>query len=455
MRRIVARPGVAPSQRRNIASASTLASEATALPRSVSGRSWPRRNLRDVLTLRAIAIGGVALALGFAYPALGGRLPLPVIGVIASLAVFTLASGFRLARGAPVSERTFLVQLLADLVALAAIFYFTGGSSNPFVSLFILPITVAAATLGRRARWVTVGAAVAAYTALMFRHVPLPESGRPSFDFAVHVWGMWCGFVLSAGLVAFFVARIANALRAHDRDLSEAREQVLRADRWLALGTLAAGAAHELGTPLATMAVLTTELEKDPLTASEQIGTFRLLRRQIDRCKKILARMAVDAGEVQADEGRSVRIDRYLGGLLQQWQALRPNARLRSEFSGSEPAPRILADRTVDQAILAILDNAADASAHDVKLEACWDGGNLRIAVRDRGEGISTDVRRDAGHTIATTKAAEGGLGLGLFLARASLERLGGKIHLRDRQQGGVCAEITLPLEHLRISAGA
>jgi two-component system sensor histidine kinase RegB len=259
---------------------------------------------------------------------------------------------------------------------------------------------------------------------------------------------------LSALLVARFVSRIGTTLREHDRALAKAREEALRNEQWLALGTLAAGTAHELGTPLSTMAVISADLADEYRGDAELADRLGVLRSQIDRCKGILSRMAMEAGAMRADSGRMMAIDDYLTEVMDDWRAARPGARVNTQWSGSSPPPRIVADRALTQAIHNILNNAADASPESVDVEASWDPARLCIEVHDHGEGLAQAVRDRIGEPLVSGKTEQGGMGLGLFLARTVLERLGGKLELTPRQPSGVRARITLPLAPLLAARG-
>jgi len=340
-------------------------------------------------------------------------------------------------------DPSLLPGLLTDLAALSILLYFTGGSTNPFVSLLLLPIIAAAVSLEGSSRWILVAVGIASYTGLLFFYRPLPPSSPSSWAFAVHVWGMWAGFVVSAGSLTFFVARIGRDLRRRDRELAMARERALRADQVVALGALAAGSAHELGTPLATMAVLVGELQRE---LPGQRSELALLREQIDRCKGILARMAEDAGQVRAEAGRRVRVDRFLQSVLEEWRTRRPRVRVKLHWSGRQPVPEMVADASVGHALLAVLDNAADAYPEAVGVEASWSRQRLHIAVLDRGRGLTRSQREQLGRGVARVRATRRGMGLGLLIARASVERLGGQLRLQAREGGGVRAEIGLPL---------
>jgi two-component system sensor histidine kinase RegB len=409
-----------------------------------------RTYLRHLLHLRLVALGGQALAYFLVAGTPHITLPvLPLLAVGGGVLAHTLRSLYRLTRKAPVGERAILMETAVDLASLTLSLYMTGGANNPFVCLLLLPVTVATATLRPLLSWCVAGSAAGCYTLLMFLHAPLGMAHHANGAFELHVWGMWYGFLLSAVLVALFVARIGATVRAHDRALAKACEQALRTEKWLALGTLATGTAHELGTPLATMAVLATDLRDDLAGRPDLTEQLTILRSQIDRCKGILARMARDAGEIQADAGRPMALEEYLMALMEEWRAIRPGARVTTRWHGSQPPPRIVADRSLTQAIHNILNNAADASPHYVDVEATWDNSSLNIEIRDRGEGLRPTRDPPPEPVPLASNSEKSGLGLGLLLARTVLERLGGEVTLQPGKPSGVRARISLPLAPL------
>ncbi|RMD79736.1 MAG: sensor histidine kinase, partial [Gammaproteobacteria bacterium] len=418
-------------------------------------RAPGRLNLRRLVLLRAVAVAGQALAIAVAAGPLGLPLPLlPLGAVLGAEVLLSLATWAYLARGGEAGPRGFLLQLAADVAALAALLYWTGGAANPFVSLFLVPLAVAAAVLPPPGVWALAGLAVGCHTLLLFWHRPLPvaapagggEAGLPLPG--LHVLGMWLGFVLGAVLLAWFVTRMGQALQERERELARARERALRDERLLALATLAAGTAHELGTPLGTIAVLARELEREHGAGDPELARrLALLRAQVGRCKEALGALAAAAGESRAEAGRLRPLAAFLEGLAETWRRRRPGAALRCRLEGPRPGPRLVADRSLEQALLSILDNAADASPGEVELEARWDEGQLRLAVCDRGPGLGAAVARAAGRRPVSTKPQ--GLGLGLFLAHAAIRRLGGEIRLEERPGGGTCTRVVLPLAPL------
>ncbi len=405
-------------------------------------------SLHYVLLLRALSISGQIVGIAAMSYALSMPPPmLPMIFTLGGLTLFSLYSWWRIRAGQAVTETTFLIQLLVDILALSILLYFLGGSTNPLVSLLLLPVTVAAALLRPAYTWSIASVAAISYTALMFIHAPTDEHQHHNFE--IHVWGMWFGFLLSACLVAYFVSRIGATLRNNDRALARAREDALKAEQVVALGTLAAGTAHELGTPLATMAVLGKELELEYQHMPELVSPLGLLRGQIDRCKEILSRMSVHAGQLQAGAGHHQTVDEYLHDLLDEWQDTRAGVQVKIDLQGPLPGAHIIADRTLSQAILNVLNNAADASSETIEVIANWDEAQLTLEVIDQGGGLSPAVAARLGEPFVTTKAPGKGLGLGLYLARSTLDRLGGSIQLNNRENEGLSARITVPLAQL------
>jgi two-component system sensor histidine kinase RegB len=407
-------------------------------------------NLRRLLGLRAIALAGLGLTLWFVVARLGMRLPLPpLVGVLSGMLLLSLATLWRLRRAWPVQDRELFGQLLLDVASLTALFYFSGGSTNPFVVLYLLPLAIAAAALPAPYVWGMAAVTTLSYTALLVWHVPLPHSAQMhDADFGLHVLGMWLGFVLSAALIAGFAVRMTATVRDRDRVLAAMRENALRHERILALGTLATGAAHELGTPLSTMAVLVKDIEPERGVSAERLG---ILRTQIARCKEILASLSAAAGQVRAESGQSLALDVWLRELTDRWRTLRPDVSVRQHLRGTQPVPRIVAEQTLAQAITNILNNAADASPHSVEIDARWNADELVLEIADRGAGLTPEVQASVGEPFLTTKSD--GLGLGLFLAYTTLGRFGGAVRLANRTGGGVCCRLTLPLATLKVAA--
>lgn len=407
-------------------------------------------SLRRLFVLRCIAIAGQLAAIGIAVSVFDTPLPVtPMVAVVLALGAVNARTWARLGNGRPVSSSELFAELLADVAALTALLYLSGGSTNPFVSLYLLPLSVAAIALPRRHAWTVAALAMACYSALMFFYRPLADEhamhGGSSFN--LHVFGMWMNFLVSALLITAFVTGLALSIRARDRELAQARERALRDEQVLALGTFAAGAAHELGTPLATIAVLTRELERDHAAAPALRDDLALLRAQVDNCKRIITDLTAAAGQVRAGEAQAQDAESFVRGVVDRWSLIRPQVRPHLSFSGAQPAPEIVGEETVRQTLINILNNAADASPEAVEIEGRWDSRALTIEVRDRGAGITAETAARAGREPFTTKSD--GRGIGLLLANATIERLGGSVTLFNREGGGGCTRVQLPLARL------
>lgn len=405
------------------------------------------KNLQRLFLLRSIAI--VVQCLTFAAVHWVLEMPLPwteMVTVVTFLAVLNFATWLRLRRNWPVSSIEFFAQILIDVFALGALLYFSGGSTNPFVSLYLLPLTITAAALPWAYTWVMAAITISCYSLLLFYYVPLPhDHSEHNSEFNLHVSGMWLAFVLSTVLIAWFVVKMGISIRERDKNLSQAREQALRDEQLIALGTLAAGAAHELGTPLSTMAVVSRELQKDNTENREFQNNISILRDQITQCKHTLTQLLANAGQTRAEDASGQTVDHFLREILDKWKLMRPTVKFTYHCNGTYPASQIINAQPLAQSILNLLNNAADASLENIEIKSDWDNQELRLEILDFGKGLSEETLQRAGQTFFTSKPGHG-FGIGLFLANANIERFGGSIRLTNRKRGGACTQVRLPL---------
>ncbi|MBK6972016.1 MAG: HAMP domain-containing histidine kinase [Sterolibacteriaceae bacterium] len=422
----------------------------SSFPPSSAARGAGSASLSRLLALRWLSIAGQIAAIAATMMMLRVDLPLaPIALAIAGQAVFNALSYARLARAANVSNAELLAQLLGDVAALTLIVYFAGGSSNPMVTLYLPLIAIAAAILPARLAAIVAAASIGGYSMLfaLNSHLHVHDT---ELAIRVHLIGMWLTFVFSALIISWFVARMTAALRGRDAALAAAREAALRNERVVALGNLAAGAAHELGTPLATMAVLAGEFARHDSLPADAREDARLLASQVQECKRIITLLAARAGSSRAEAAQAVTLDAWLEALTARWQAQRPLAKPRVDLQGERPGPRIVPDATLDQALLNLFNNAADVSPAEVEISARWSRNVLELEVQDRGPGIPDDIARRLGHETVTTRAD--GHGIGLVLAFAAIERSGGTLAYAVRDGGGTCARVGLPLDPLLAS---
>ncbi|MGE5468325.1 MAG: sensor histidine kinase [Ignavibacteria bacterium] len=401
-----------------------------------------RATLRRLIQLRWWLLGGAAVALAVVPVWL--EIPLPVAPLLAALALlgaFNARAARRLASGEALTQQALAFQVGVDLVVLGVLLFLTGGGANPLVSLLLLPVAAAALILPPAWAAGAAAAAIGTYSFLSVWFVPL-QVGDPRRATSLHLAGMWLTFVVSAVLIAWLIVRMTAAVRSRDAALAAAREQALRDERVVALGALAAGAAHELGTPLGTIAILTEELAVDPALGDAARADLELLRRQVAACKSIVTRLADRAGAARLEGVRATAADRWVQEAVGRWQATRPRASCAVTIASDAPAPQIAADETLEQALANLLNNAADAGGERVELRVVWDERALVAEVADHGPGFPAPVLAQAGRApLASTK---GGAGIGLLLAFAAVGRLGGRLLLENR--GGAVARIELPL---------
>lgn len=416
-----------------------------------------RQNMQRLVVLRSVVmvcLTAVIIGLRLA------SIPLPVLPLLLAIAGLGLLNGvawWRLKLSQQTTQRELFAQLLGDITALTMLFYFSGGYSNPFIWMYLLPITVAAVALRAAYAWIIAGLSIACYTLLMFYHVPLSHlhmhaqlGAANSIHLDIHLVGMWLGFVVSSIIVAIFIARIGQNLRDYDKTIAIVREKALESERMLALGTLATSAAHELGTPLATMAIISKELTQDYANQPELVQQLAIMQKQVSRCKEILSSITRNAGQARADAGQGFTLRDFLQEAIQRWRDTRPATELVVNMPNLTHNPVIFMDRTFTQALLNLLDNAADESPERILFDAHWDEKTLKIQIRDFGAGLSAETKSKLGTPFFTSKNDEG-MGLGVYLTQVTLARYDGKLSLNNHPDGGVLTLVHLPLKNLRI----
>lgn len=402
-----------------------------------------RLNRRRAVILRWWLLAAVAIAVSSAPTLLDIALPrVPMFAVLVLMAGFNAFLEWRAQKQEAVGAGELFGELCVDLAALAILLYLSGGAANPLISFLLVPVAVAALSLPGILTAAVAALAIALYTLLMWQFLPLAV-GDAERAARLHLAGMWLTFVVSAAMIAWFVARMTASIRERDSRLAAAREQALRDERVVALGALAAGAAHELGTPLATIAVLVGELEREPGLAAAAREDLALARQQIALCKGIISGMAARAGVQRPDALQAQEAGAWLEGVRARWHAMRPHAASRLTLEGAA-SPLIATEATLEQALVSLLNNAADAGNAEIHITLIRDPAKLAIVIRDGGPGFSADVLRQAGRL--PLPARSGGAGIGLLLAFSAVERLGGRIVLDNPAGGGGRATIELPV---------
>jgi two-component system sensor histidine kinase RegB len=401
-------------------------------------------NLRRLVNSRWIVLTVMVILVALTPGSLDIPLPqIPLFSIIGISAIFNSLVHWRLRQVRIVSSYELFSQLLFDITTLGALLFFSGGATNPLVSLLLPTVAIAALTLPVRCVIAIGSGAIAIYSLLMIYYVPLPMPDATRAT-RLHLIGMWLTFAVSAIMIASFVVRMTRLIRERDAELATAREQALRDERVMAMGTLAAGAAHELGTPLATMALLAGELANDPTLSAGNQQDITLLRQQIAQCKKIITDLSRRAEAERLENTHHQAADHWLESIRQHWHANRPQASSQLICQQAKPAPEILADPRLEQAILNLLNNAANASATQLDIMLNWDTVTLTIDIRDHGPGFPPGVLKNGGKSSFPSHAK--GTGVGLMLTQTAIEQLGGKLFLINPDDGGALARIKLPL---------
>ncbi len=344
-----------------------------------------------------------------------------------------------------------MVALLTGLLELS------GGPSNAFSVIYAVLIALAAVTLGGGWAAAVAVASAAAYGLLISWHLEeLVPAHHRLIDFPTHLFTMWIAISTMAELAAHFIGAASRAVAQRERAIGVMREEAARTERLVSMTTLAAGAAHELSTPLATIAIASKELERAlsrARVADEFTADARLIREEVDRCQLILDQMSGRAGGSAAESPSEIGLDAALSDVRARLTADLA-ARLRTS-AGSGPAAIVAPRAGLVQVLLSLVKNAFDASTATalVTLEVSTANGACRFTIADCGQGMSPESLQRAGEPFYTTKPAGQGLGMGLFLARAFAERCGGSLTLRS--DAGTVAILEVPITSVRMDVAS
>lgn len=411
--------------------------------------SASRQNMWRLTWIRLLVLTAQAAAFGFAYLSATVILAwLPVLVLLALSLSMCVLTGLRLRGSWPVTELEFALHLAMDVFIHSCLLYYVGGSTNPFVAYYLVPLTIAAATLPWLYSIVLSGLALSGYTALLIWYRPLHLQGEHVDELLInlHLFGMWLNFVLSAAFITFFVSKMSQAVREQDQLRAARREDSMRDQQLLAVATQAAGAAHELSTPLSTMSVLLTELRHAHRDETELQDDLTLLQEQVKLCKGTLQQLvrAAEADRRQTIEKQSV--EGWLEDSLSRWHLMRPEATFDYQLMTEGVAPMLLPPVDLTQALLNLLNNAADACPDSLVIQLGWDSQWIIITIRDYGAGVPLAIAEQLGKPFITTKGK--GFGLGLFLSQISVIRVGGTVKLYNQEGGGTLTELRLPRMH-------
>ena len=411
-------------------------------------------NMQQLIQLRWIAVVGQIATIAIVHFGFGVRLPLDsMLAVLAGLAAFNLASLVRWRGRREVSNTELFVALLIDVAMLTTLLYLSGGATNPFVFLYLLQVTLGAVLLKTWSTWTMVGVTCACFAvlALLSRPLLLPldhDRGLAS----PYIQGMLICFALNAALLAVFIKRITRNLRARDARLADLRQRAAEEEHIVRMGLLASGAAHELGTPLATLSVILGDWRRMPAFTQnrEMLQELAEMQAQLARCKTIVSGILLSAGEARGESSAETTVSTFLNDLVDEWRATRSTVSFAFENRFGDDLAMV-SDSTLKQMICNVLDNALEASPRWIRLEAARDLDALTLTVTDAGPGFPPGMLAQFGKPYQSSKGRPGG-GLGLFLVVNVARTLGGSVAARNRPEGGASVTVTLPLAAITLA---
>lgn len=344
-----------------------------------------------------------------------------------------------------VKEPLTLTLLLLSVAILWVFLYDSGGHTNPLISLLLLPMAMSAATLGWPSTLLLAVTATGVYSALTHFYVGLEAHGGHEQHHVMHTHliGMWLTFGVSASVIVGLVTPMASSMRRQRELIAQQQEKILRDERLVALATFAASAAHQLGTPLSTLLLISEELKDNLQDRPDLTAELDVMQQQIGVCKQTLHSIMRRADSLRHGAPTSVLLDSWLNSLRHQFNLLNPNRAL--QFQPALPAScTLLQDETLDQAVLNLLDNAARASDQNPVLETSATANSIILRIIDSGPGVPEAIQKQLGQAFVSMRPDGGGMGLGLFLSHATINRFGGTLSLHSSPHG-TTTEIVLP----------
>jgi two-component system sensor histidine kinase RegB len=430
--------------------------DAAARPTTAGSRATEasaRRNVILLMQLRWLAVAGQIITIVIVRSGFGVELPLLAMsGVICALVALNLVSLLWLRAAPAVNDHHLLIFLLFDVGALTIELYLSGGATNPFIFLYILQVTLAAVLLRTRPTIAVVVITTACFAGLVLYNRPLVLPAASQSDpFRLYINGLFVCFALDAALLIAFVTRIGRNLRIRDAHLAALRQHAIEEDHIVRMGLLASGAAHELGTPLASMSVILGDWRRMPqLEADDDLRQdIEDMQMAVARCKAILTGVLLTAGEARGEAPAVTTMAHFLDELVADWCKLRSVTTLHyvNAFEGDLA---IVSDTALKQVVFNVLDNAYEVSPSWLSFTAERRGEMLELKVSDAGPGFSAEMLKRFGRPYQSTKGRPGG-GLGLFLVVNVVRKLGGTVTPGSRRTGGAVVTIELPLETLMI----
>ena len=402
-------------------------------------------SLRTLILIRWVAIAGQASTILIVHYGLGFGLPVvPALAVVASSALLNLVLIVHRYWAARLGERDAALYLGYDTLQLAVLLFLTGGLQNPFAILILAPVTVAATILSRQAVIALSALAIAAISALALWHMPLPWRAEPLLFPPELVLGIWIALVLATLFIGGYTWSVAQGARRLRDAMAATQLALAREQRVSAVGALAAAAAHELGSPLATIAVVAKELVRDLPDDSPHAEDAALLLSQSERCRTILAELA----QQPEDDGGSPYTRLPISALVEAAGALHQDQGVKLIFAtAGQPAPEeplVRRSPEIMHGLNNLVQNAVQFARREVSVTTFWDRSTVTVEVVDDGPGFPLHLLGRLGEPYISTRAgAADHMGLGIFIAQSLLERSGARLVFDNLPDGGAHVAIS------------
>lgn len=423
------------------------------LVRRARGASAPtlvvgRARLRTLILARWLALAGQVATLLVVQFRFGFELPLDaamaVVGV--SVVLNLVLTLFRPA--ALLGERGVRALLGWDTLQLGALLYLTGGLTNPFAVLLVAPIAIAATILGQRSTLILSALCTAVATLVAIWHQPLPWPERGGELPLLYVAGVWTALLTATVFIALYASAVAAESRQIQDALTATQLALAREQRLAAVGSLAAAAAHELGTPLGTITVVVREIAREIGADSPLAEDMRVLLAETERCRQILTRLAQ---RPEADSGGPIEVP-PVSELTRRAAVSHEHGRVQLAFSsaGEGAEPRVRAAPELVQGLATLIENAAQFARRTVQVNTAWGPEAVELTIADDGPGFAPGVLDRLGEPYLSVRTRDQGgqglhMGLGVFIASTLLERTGAELSFANRPQGGALVQVRWP----------
>jgi two-component system sensor histidine kinase RegB len=421
---------------------------------STISQNTNRQNLLQLIWLRLIAIIGQVVTILIVHYFLKISLPLTeMFLVLMFLGIVNFISFYRHKSEKNISDKSLFIELICDVLVLTAQLYLSGGISNPFISLFLLQVIIAAILLKRIYAWLIAVITIFSYISLNFtyRHIHALHNHEAGDLFNMHLHGMLISYIIAAVLLLIFVTKIIKNLKDRDKNIYLLKQKSLEEEKVVRMGLLATGAAHELSTPLSTISVILNDWKEMDFVNSQKEFQKELMQdivtmeSQLNRCKKILSDILLSSGKARLEQAEMKLAKEAFDLIIEEWKSTRNPQNLLYNFRG-EDAKKIILDDTLIQGFYNIFDNALEESPNLVLIDVVVTKNEINLNVEDCGKGFDKKILQEIGKANITTKNSNG---LGLFLAISSLRRFDGTLQIKNLAEKGAKVEIKIPLKNL------